>query len=536
MGEYSTVGKRTPKSDAVPMATGKAKFAADITLEGMLYGKVLYSPYAHARILSIDTSKARRLRGVKAIMTGKDTPRKPYEIGWGPPPEVKDTYILTTDKVRYTGDALAAIAAVDLDTAEEALDLIEVDYEILQVVNNLEEALRPGTIKIHDYAEQNTIRTVTDGYGDVDKGFKESDYIREDVFKFPITSYMMPEPQGCIASFDAVSGRYTFWSGFAWVYMFRSCAAILLDVPYHRIKVITYNSGGSFGGRGSWVYPSHLCAALLSKQSGSPVKIVNSREEDFAHRCATHESSVALKTGVKKDGTLVARDATITYDVGAYSGFEASMGTTPNACWFHAPYRVQNLKASLSTVFTNKPPHGPFRSYGNLQPLAACELQMEMIAKELGLDLMDIRLKNSVLPHTKTPFEWEIQSCGINECIQKAGKAINWEKQGENLAPNRGKGIGTGMFNSVRGGTPDNPLTATVVVNADGTADLIAQGSDSGSGQFFAMRMIVAEELGIPVEDVKKAHVDTDISLDRQGAVFVTISLMGRAPQIAAVD
>ena len=195
----------------------------------------------------------------------------------------------------------------------------------------------------------------------------------------------MPEPQGCVASFDATSGRYTFWCGAAWVFMFRSSLAIMLDVPYHRIKVITHTAGGSFGGRGTWIYPSHLCAALLAKKTGRPVKIVNSREEDFIHRCATHESIVTLKTGVKKDGTLVAREATIIYDVGAYSGFEASMGTTPNACWFHAPYKVSNLKATLSTVFTNKPPHGPFRSYGNLQPLAACELQMEIIARELGL-------------------------------------------------------------------------------------------------------------------------------------------------------
>ncbi len=536
MAEYSTVGKKTPKHDAVPMVTGEAKYAMDVILPGMLYGKVLYSPYPHARILNIDTTKAGRLPGVKAVITGKDTPKKPYVFSLGPPPEVKDTCIMTIDKVRYTGDAIAAVAALDEDTAEEALDLIEVEYEILPVLNDLEEAMRPGAVKIHDFAEQNIIATKEDGYGDVEKGFQESDYVREDTFKFPNTAYMHPEPQGGVASYDATSGRFTFWFGAAWAYSFRESLAEMLDVPWNRVKIITPFIGASFGGRGTWVYPSHLCAALLSKKTGRPVKIVNTREEDFTHRCANHQSIVTLKTGVEKDGTLMAREATITYDVGAYSGFEAEFGSTMNACWFHAPFTAPNLKVKLVTVFTNKPPHGPFRSYGNLEPIWSCELQMDLIARELGIDPMEIRMKNAVKPYTKTHFGWEIKSCGLNECMEKVGKAIDWKKRGEKLAADRGKGLGTAMFNSPRGGMPGNPLSASVIVNTDGTVDLLTLGTDSGSGQYCAMRMIVAEELGIPLENVKKPAVDTDISLDKPNLSIVTISVMGRAPQAAAVN
>ncbi|MDP2268217.1 MAG: molybdopterin-dependent oxidoreductase, partial [Deltaproteobacteria bacterium] len=337
MAEFSIIGKKTPDHDAVPMVTGEAKYGVDVALPGMLHGKVLYSSYPHARILNIDITKAERLPGVKAVITGKDTPRKPYVFPLGPPPEVRDTYIMTIDKVRYTGDAVAAVAAVDEDTAEEALDLIEVDYKLLPVLEDIEEAMKPGAIKVHDFAEKNILRTVVDGYGDVEKGFQESDYMREDTFKFPPASYMQPEPQGGVASYDATSGRFTFWSGAAWAYPFRGSLAEMLDVPYHRVKVITPFMGASFGGRGSWVYPCHICAALLSKKTGRPVRIVNTREEDLTHRCSFHNSSVTLKTGAKKDGAIVAREATIIYDIGAYSGMEAKLGSSSNACWFHAP-------------------------------------------------------------------------------------------------------------------------------------------------------------------------------------------------------
>src|SRR3990170_1150114 len=534
MAEFSIVGKKTSKHDAVPMVTGEAKYGVDVALHGMLHGKVLYSPHPHAMILNIDTAKAGKLPGVKAVMTGKDTPRKPYRFPWGPPPEVMDSYIMTIDKARYTGDAIAAVAAVDEDTAEEALDLIEVDYKLLPVIEDIEEAMKPGAIKIHDFAENNIFRKIVDGYGDVEKGFQESDYMREDTFKFPPASYMQPEPHGGVASYDASTGRFTFWFGAAWVYPFRGSLAEMLDVPYHRVKVITPFMGASFGGRGSWVYPCQICAALLSKKTGRPVKIVNSREEDITHRSSLHNSSVTLKTGAKKDGALVAREVSIIYDIGAYSGMEAKLGTASNSCWFHAPFTLPNLKVKLIQVYTNAPPHGPFRSYGNIQPLQASELQLELIATDLGMDQMDIKIKNMVQPYTKTLFGWDLQSSGLNECMEKVGKAIDWK--GKKLPAGRGKGIGTSMFPSPRAGMPGNPLSASVIVNSDGTVDLLILGTDSGSGQYCAMRMIVAEELGIPLENVKRPAVDTDLVLEVPGISIISISVIGRAPQKAAVD
>ncbi|MDY6973345.1 MAG: xanthine dehydrogenase family protein molybdopterin-binding subunit [Thermodesulfobacteriota bacterium] len=536
MAEYSTVGKRVPKKDSGAMVTGEAKFAADITLSGMLHGKVLYSPYPHAKILNIDTSKAERLPGVKAVITGKETPRKPFELRWGLEADDKDTYIMTADRVRYTGDGLAAVAAIDEDTAEEALELIEVEYEILPILDTIEKAMAPGAVRIQDYAERNILETRAEKYGDVEKGFQESDYVREDMFKFPITAYMHPETMGCVVSYDSASDRYTFWSGAAWAYTFRSVLSVMLDVPWQRIKIITPFIGASFGGRGTWIYPSHLCGALLSKKTGRPVKIVNTREEDVLHRCAYHKTLITVKTGVKKDGTAVAREASIVYDIGAYSGFEAKIGTIINFIWFHVPFVVPNFKADVTMVFTNNPPHGPFRSYGNIQPIVACELQLELIARELGIDPMVVKMKNTVTPYSTTPLGWETKSCGMNECIEKSGKAINWEERGEKLPKGRGKGIGTASFPSPRGGRPDNPLTANVIVNSDGTADLHTIGTDSGSGQYCAMSQIVAEELGIPFDDVTRTAVDTDVSLDRENQSIVTISTMGRAPQLAAID
>lgn len=536
MTKFSIVGKKTPKQDSLPMVTGEAKYGVDIMLPRMLYGKVLYSPHPHARILKIDTTKAEKLPAVKAVITGKDTPGKPFRFPWGPPPKNMDSFVLARDKVRYTGDAVAVVAAEDEETAEEALELIDVEFEVLPFVTDLAEATGPEMARIHDFAERNIMEAREDGYGDVAKGFKESDYVREDIFQFANTSYMTPEVQGGVVSYDATSGKYTFWTGAVWAYPFRLTLAEMLDVPYHRINVITPFIGGSFGGKGSWVYPAHLGAAILSRKTGRPVKIVNTREEDFTHRCAMHQTLITLKTGFKKDGSVVARDAAVVYDIGAYSGMEASIGVGPNAAWFHAPYTVPNLRAKITMVYTNNPPHGPFRSYGNIEPIWACELQLDMMARELGIEPIAIRAKNAVQPYTKTPFGWDLQSCGLNECMEKVGKAIDWKKRGGKLKADCGKGLGSAMFTSPRGGSPGNPLSADVIVNSDGTVDLIVLGTDGGTGQYCAMRMIVAEELGIPLEDVKRPTLDTDASLENPNVSIVTISIMGRAPQAAAID
>ncbi len=533
MAEYSIVGKKTAKPDAIPMATGEAKYAVDISLPGMLHGKVLYSPHPHARILNIDTTKASRLPGVKAVMTAKDTPGKAALFPVGPYPQEADYRVMCTDRVRYVGDAVAAVAAVDEDTAEEALDLIDVQYEPLPALFDPIEAMQPGAIQIHDYAERNIALTHLHEYGDIEKGFGESDYVREDTFKFPLIAVMMPEPHNCVASVDSVSGKVTVWSGSSFHFGYRLVLASVLDVPVHRVKVIPPVTGGGFGSRGTWIYPGHLCACIMSKKTGHPVKIVNTREEDFKLRMGMHHTIVRVKTGVKKDGTLVARDATVIWDVGAYKG--GIKGPSPSAwgCWFHVPYAIPNLRAEGITVITNRPPIGPFRSYGNFQPLWASSLQLDLIAKDLGIDQEAMRVANAIQPYTTTPLGWTIRSCGLTECIQGAAESIDY-KAGEELQEGQGKGLATSMLNFFDWGSPEAPLTASVIVNADGTVELLQLGTDTGSGQNLAIRMIVAEELGIPLDDVKKPPVDTDIHMETPGVSMISIGCMAKAPHRAA--
>lgn len=530
MTKYSIIGRKTPRADTVPLATGEARYSDDMSLPGMLHGKVLYSPYAHARILSIDTSKAERLPGVKAVITGKDTPGKPLLLS-------QDTFILTRDKARYTGDAVAAVAAVDEDTAEEALNLIKVEYEILPVLVDPQKAMQPGAVRIHDRAARNIVSEKVDGYGDVEKGFQESYYVREDTFKFSLTAYMHPGPSSAIASFDSASGRLSIWTGSMSGYRYRSHLAAMLDVPYRKVKVIAPYVAASFGGRSFWVFPSQLCASLLSQKTRLPVKVTSTTEEDFNHRLGFQEVTITVKTGVRKDGTLLAREASSIFSVGAYSGLDpqwnASLGS---GIYFHVPFKVPNLRVKRVAVYVNRPPHGPLRSYGGLGPLWACELQMGLIARELGIDPVDMMIKNACQPDSETPLGLKIMTCGLDECIREAGRALDWKAGGEKLPAFRGRGIGASIMGNLRAGQPGNPLVATVTVNSDGTADLLTLGSESGSGQSCAMRMIVAEELGIPLESVCKPDVDTDHVLENEGTSFITISLLGKAPQMAAVN
>ena len=349
MPEYSVLGKRIPREESIPKVTGDAKYALDMTLPGMLCGKVLTSPHAHARILNIDASKAMRLPGVKAVVTAKDIPdrRKFYAVG---PPLPSDQPVLARDRVRYLGEAVAAVAAMDEDTAEEALDLIKVEYEALPCIFDPEEAMKPGAVQIHDHAKENIPATSFDEYGNVEKGFSESDYVREDTFRFHKIAYAHPEPTNSVGSFDPISGRLTVWASVQGIFAVRKALAHLLDMPWSRVRVIAPCVGGGFGGR-LVISPNIFCAAVLSMKSGHPVKIVNTREQEFLTEwSARHYTIVTIKTGVKKDGTFVARESTTIWDVGGYK--IAIKGPSPQAfiAGLHMPYKIPHFKAKGITV------------------------------------------------------------------------------------------------------------------------------------------------------------------------------------------
>jgi 4-hydroxybenzoyl-CoA reductase subunit alpha len=534
MPEYAVLGKRLPREESIPKVTGEAKYTLDITLPGMLHGKLLTSPYAHARIVNIDTSKAMRLRGVKAVVTAKDVPdrRKFPVIG---PPIPTDQGLLARGKVRHLGEAVAAVAAIDEDTAEEALDLIQVEYEVLPSLFDAEEAMKPGAVRVHDELENNVPTISTNEYGDVEQGFRESAYVREDTFRFHQITYVYPEPTSTIASFDPISGRITVWASTQDPYNMRKQLGHLLDIPWTRVRVICPYVGGGYGGRLS-ICSANFCAAALSLRTGRPVRIINTREEDFVSEwAARHNTIVKIKTGVKRDGTFVARDITAIYDVGAYR--VGIKGPTPQAyvAGQHVPYKIPHFKSKGIAVYTTKQPVGPYRGYGQYPTLWAAELQMDVIARELGIDPLKMRMANGYGPDTLTPFEWVIGTCGLKESMEKVSQAIEWRGPDEPRLAGRGKGIGTSWFSSgPAGGSPENPVAAQVRVNENGTADMIVVATDSGSGQYSALRMIVAEELSIPLDKVGRLVADSDLFPNELGATSVTITSFGGPVKIAS--
>ncbi len=534
MAEYSILGTRTPRDESVPKATGQAKFSADFSLSHMLHAKLLISPHAHARILNIDTSRAMKLPGVKAVITGKDIPPIKMLPGLGPDLPT-DQYIFAIDRVCYLGDAIASVAAVDEDTAEEALELIKVEYEPLPAVLDLEEAIRPGALKIHEHAERNIAATSLLEYGDVGKGFEESEYIREDTFKYQLIAYCLPEPQSALADFDPISGKLTLWASTQSAYAIRRRLAHVLDLPWTRLRVIAPYVGGGYGARG-FLHPVFFSAAALAMRCGRPVKCVNTREQEFILlRLARHQAVVTVKTGVKRDGTLVAREGTALYDCGAYKG--AIEGPVPQSyvAFLHVPYKIPNLKIEGISAYTNKQPIGAFRGNGQYQPLWSSDMQMDLIAKDLGLDPFEIRMKNAVQADSITPLEWRIRSCGLDELARKVSKAVDWNDNRVNEKASHGKGLSTSIFPCIDGGSPEVPLEARVKVNSDGTAVLVIIGTDSGSGQYSTLGMIVAEELGIPYQDVQREVGDSDLYPHNQGGIAVTISTFGRSVQKATI-
>jgi CO/xanthine dehydrogenase Mo-binding subunit len=540
MPEYSIVGKRTPREESVPKVTGEAMFTVDIKLPGMLCGKLLASPHAHAKIVNIDTSKARKLKGVKAVVTGRDIPHRSMlkpNITVGAPLG-SDVFGMASEKVRYIGDVIAAVAAVDEETAEEALGLIDVEYEILPALFDTEEAVKPGAIKIHDHSELNIPVKNFHEYGDVEKGFQESDYVREDTFRFPPVAYCHPEPQNAVASYDPISGTLTIWAAMQAFSAVRKQVADMLEIPWTKVRVIAPYVGGGFGGRLSTTFQCHFCAAVLSMKSGQPVKLVYNREDEFStFWSAMHAVVVKLKTGVRKDGTFMAREATAIYDVGAYK--DAIKGPTPQAyaAGLHMPYNIPNVKIEGIAVYTNKQPVGPYRGNGQYATVWSAELQMDLIARDLGLDPVKMRLANVVSANTVTPLGWRIGSNGLPECIKQVAKAIGWQGQGEKLPVGRGKGVSASFFNSGGGsGKPGAPLPGAVRINADGTADMMILGTDSGAGQYSTLKMMVAEELGIPLEKVNRMPADTDLFPNEVHPVAVTINVWGRAVRSAAIS
>ena len=553
MQQYSVVGKSIPRLDGRVKATGEAKFAVDVVLPGMLYGKILRSPYPHAKIVNIDTSKAEALPGVKAVISGKDTgvvrfgfidtPRYPVE-----------QCPLAVDKVRYIGEDVAAVAAINEDIAEEALGLIKVDYEELPAVFDPEEAMKDGAPKIHErivpttttawedfgvtrkartYEVVNNISNTTSiGYGDTEQGFKQSDYVGEDRFVIPATAHVAMEPHVAVASFDS-SGKLDVWLSHMGYEHKRFWLAKTLGIPISKVRVHKTYVGGAFGGKIS-MFPYEFLAAFLSRKTGRPVKITLSRNEVLSTCPPSRRMIIDVKTGVKSDGTIMAQEMKIIDDVGAYRG------TSPTAIYlahtFRNPiYNIPNVKHEGVGVYTNKLITTSKRGHGLQQASFAVESQLDIIAEHLGIDPLEIRLKNFRKLGDVLPNGDRLDSYGLPEAMERAAESSGW-KQKWGKQPNRGMGIGTGgMFS----GGHNYPFgsAAFIKLNPDGRFTLFTGQTEFGEGADTAMVQIAAEELGVTVDDIVLVSGDSELCpYDIGNWLSAGIYVSGQAVRKAAAN
>ncbi len=538
MSKYSVVGKPVRRIDGPDKVTGKAVYTYDMVLPGMLYGKILQSPYPHARILNIDTSKAEKLTGVKAVITGKDTPGIPYG-NWRIYPVLMDELALAIDKVRYIGDGVAAVAAIDEDIAEEARDLIEVEYEELPAVFDVEEAMKDGAPQLHEGTKNNikprAVRQIS--YGDVEQGFKEADYVREDRIYLQAQSHAYMETHVAVASSDT-AGRLTMWTSTQSPFFTQWVLARALGMREGDIRVIKPHVGGGFGGKFE-LFPNEVCAAILSKKTGMPVKIVYNREEEFSSSRRKHPIIFDMKTGVKKDGTLVARQVRGILDAGAYMGVSATVNFVTG--FFHTvPYRIPNFLYNGYPVYTNKSVSGAMRGLGATQAIFASNSQLDMIAEDLGIDPLEMKLKNAIKPGDEIPGVAKIYSCGFSECLREVAKSTRWHEKRGKLPSGRGIGIAGygfvsgGVFNWIKTIYPFS--SAIIRLNWDGTAELFVGEADIGQGSDTVLCQIAAEELGIPMEDIKLTAADTSTTPVGLGAWSSRITLMGGHAVIRAAQ
>ncbi len=535
---YSVIGKPVPRVDGIEKAGGKAIYTTDISPPGMLHGKILRSPYPHARIIRIDTSKAEKLKGVKAVITGRDILKVKYGFMMAAAPDSADQYLLAQDKVNYIGDDVAAVAAIDEDIACEALDLIEVEYDQLPALFAIEDATRPGAPLIHDKFPGNISAKSGMEFGDVEKGFRESDYVREDKFVTRIVQHCSMEPHVSLADFDS-SGRVTFWISTQAPFIMKGLLSRVLGVSEADVRVIKLHVGGGFGGKVE-VFPMDVCAALLSKKSGKPVKIVYTREEEFTASRRRLPVEVDLKIGVKRDGRIMSRTARIMLDGGAYSsvGQAAAFLTT---LFLSLPYKQANIRFESRRVYTNNTPSGAMRGYGAPQVQLAGELQMDMVAEELGIDPLELRARNGLRAGDKTLSGLKMTSGSLEECVQKIAADSKWNKKYKNLPPLKGIGAASIGFMSGTSIPMMGPFTASSTIfikaNTDGTVIIISGVSDIGQGSDTVLCQIAAEELGVRMEDIKITPPDTDLSPPDMLSASSRVTFMaGNAAKRAAID
>lgn len=529
MPDYQVVGKNVPRPDAWDKVVGRARYAVDLSLAGMLVGKILRSPYPHARLVNVDTSRAERLPGVKAVLSGGQRGETKKEVL---PMRPGEQHILATDKVRYIGDEVAAVAAVNEEVAEEALELIKVEYNQLAACFDPREAMAPGAEKIHD-AEGNMAAAFDIVRGDPQRAFSQAEHVFEDSYSTHMQHQGYLEPMGCLADVDA-SGKLTVWVASMDPSGVRLSMAKILGMPESKVRVIQAYVGGAFGGKITML-PIYPISALLAMRTGRPVKIVYTREEDFIATLPRISVSIELRTGWKKDGTWLAKQVKIIADNGAYLDrgprIVAQMMVSPDCL-----YRIKNIKAEAKVVYTNKTAVGAMRGFGGTHMLFAQESHLDRVAEELGMDPAELRLRNATRAGDVTAHGWEIHSCGLAECIKEVTQRIGWkEKKGR---AGRGLGLACVTYDTDARQAPGfGGSLAYVEILEDGKVKVVSGEADYGQGWNLVAAQIAAEQLGLPYQDVQVTTPDSDFTPYSNGpwGLRVTVS-GGNAVKLAAED
>lgn len=538
---FSVVGKSVKRSDTLEKVTGSAVYAGDIILPGMLHGKIKRCEIAHARIKAIDTSKALALKGVKAVLTHENVPRV---LHYGSPHPrsasvTRDQYILD-DRVRYWGEGVAAVAAVSEEIAEEALGLIEVEYEPLPAVFTVEDALKPGAPALHDNGldENNVLPPVIVERGDIEQGFAEADLVLEGEYELgrPTAAYM--EPNICVTRWDG-NGKLTIWSSTQTAFMVRGALAEVLGVPLNKVRVVVDHMGGGFGAKQD-LFQHEFLAALLARETARPVRMEFSRKETFFGGRSRHPGKIWLKQGFTRDGRITARQARVVFNSGAYGSHSPGVTNVGTAA-MTSLYRCDNVHLEGRAIYTNTPIAGAFRGYGVVQTYFAIDLQVDEAAEKLGFDPAEFKLKNAVREGDIAPSNHPIVGHGLEDCIRRGMAESDWHTarkapKGDGVK-RRGWGIGCEMHGSSAYPGIKEQGNAIVKMNEDGTVTLLTGTAGLGTGAHTALSQIVAEELGVPFEDIAVVQGDTDVVPWDIGAFASHTTYMGgRAAQIAAAD
>jgi len=536
---FSIIGKPTAMIDAAEKTTGAGKYTDDLSLPGMLIGKILHSPYPHARIKRIDTSRAEKLDGVVAVAVGTDAPN-PFGIL----PVGHDEHALALDKVRYVGDNVACVAAISEAIAEKAIELIDVEYELLPAYFDPEESMKAQADLIHDNKPGNLEKDYHHVFGDPDRGFAEADEIAEARFIANEVTHAAMEPHSTLASFEldphtGKLGRLTVWSSTQVPYYLQHKLSLVLEMPMQQIRVIKPLVGGGFGGK-SEVIPLEIIAAIAARKAKAPVKITYTREEVFwAHR-GRPRTIVDLKTGVKNDGRITAVKARVVQDGGAYCSYGV-VTILYSGALLGALYDIPNIQYDGYRVLTNKPACGAMRGHGTVNVRFAFETQLDELAAKIGVDPAEIRQRNLLKPPCITVNGLRVQSYGLPECIEKTVSRSGWSERRGKLPKGRGLGMAcshyvSGAANSIiRSDMPHS--TVNIKIDRDGGVVVYTGASEIGQGSDTMTAQIAAETLGCSLSRVRVIAADTDLTPIDIGSYSSRVTFMaGNATLRAASE